>query len=81
MFTPETPKGAQVRHVRPSSRIACAGSWVVHLAAVLLAWDVVLSVPDGRGDVNGLLVATAAGGLGLALIGDWLRHHEGGRRW
>lgn len=67
--------------MRPSSRIACAVSWVVFLVAVLLAWDKVLSVPDGRGDVNGLLVATVAGGLGLALLGDWLRHHESGRRW
>jgi hypothetical protein len=39
-----------------------------------------LSVPDGRGDVSGLLVATVDGGLGLALLEDWLRHHASGQR-
>lgn len=62
--------------MRPSSRVAFAISWVVFAAAVVLAWRKVLAVPDGRGDITGLVVATLAGALGLALLGDWLRRYE-----
>lgn len=49
---------------------------LVFAAAAVLAWRKGLSVPRGRGDVNGLLVATLAEALGPALLGDWLRCHE-----
>lgn len=65
--------------VRPSSRVAFTISWIVFALTVVLAWRKVLAVPDGRGDVNGLLVATVAGALALALLGGWLRDHERGR--
>lgn len=55
--------------MRPSSRVAFAVAWVVFAATVVLAWRKVLAVPDGRGDVTGLFVATLAGALGLALLG------------
>jgi ABC-type sugar transport system permease subunit len=60
--------------VRPSSRVAFAISWVVFALVVVLAWRKVLAAPNG--DVNRLLVATVAGGLGLALLGAWLQDHE-----
>lgn len=62
--------------MRPSSRFAFAISWIVYAITVVLAWRKVLAVPYGRGDINGLLVATVAGGLGLALVGAWLQEHE-----
>ena len=62
--------------MRRSFRIAFAISWVVYAISVVLAWRKVLAVPDGRGDISGLLVATLAGGLGLALLGAWLRKHK-----
>jgi hypothetical protein len=65
--------------VHRSSRIAFAVSWAVYALTVVLAWRKVLAVPDGRGDVNGLLIATVAGGLGLALLGAWLQDHERSR--
>ena len=64
--------------MRPSSRVAFAVNWVSYAVTVVLAWRDVLAVPDGRGDVNGLLVATVAGALGLLLLADWLRHRESG---
>jgi hypothetical protein len=67
---------ATLRLVRPSSRVAFAMSWIVLALTIFLAWRKVLAVPDGRGDINGLLVATVAGVLGLALLGDWLRRYE-----
>jgi hypothetical protein len=68
--------GTTVRAVRPSSRVAFAVAWVVYAVTVVLAWRKVLAVPDGRGDVNGLLVATVAGFFGLALLAAWLRDYE-----
>lgn len=68
--------GPYGRGVRPSSRVAFAISWVVYLVAVVLAWRKVLAVPDGRGDISGLVVATLAGALGLALLGAWLGERE-----
>jgi hypothetical protein len=62
--------------VRRSSRIAFTISWSVYAVTVVLAWRKVLAVPGGRGDINGLLVATVAGALGLALLGAWLQDHE-----
>jgi ABC-type sugar transport system permease subunit len=62
--------------VRRSSRTAFAIAWAVYAVTVILAWRKVLAVPDGRGDINGLLVATVAGALGLALLGSWLQDHE-----
>jgi hypothetical protein len=62
--------------VRPSSRIAFGFAWGVFTLTVFLAWRKVLAVPDGRGDVNGLLVATVAGAFGLALIGAWVQERE-----
>jgi len=41
-------------------RIAFAISWLVYAVTVVLAGRKVLGVPDGCGDVNGLLVATQA---------------------
>jgi hypothetical protein len=63
----------------PLSRIAFAVASVVFAVTVVLAWRKVLAVPDGRGDITGLFVATLAGALGLALLGDWLRRYERGR--
>lgn len=68
--------GPYGRAVRPSSRVASAISWVVYFVAVVLAWQKVLAVPDGRGDIGGLVVATLAGALGLALLGAWLGERE-----
>jgi hypothetical protein len=51
-------------------------AWTVYALAVFYAGRMVLAVPDGRGDVNGLLVATLAGALGLALLMGWLQEHE-----
>lgn len=62
--------------MRPASRVAFAISWVVFAVTVVLAWRKVLGVPDGRGDVNGLLVATVAGFFGLVLLGAWLTDYE-----
>lgn len=67
---------AYVRPMRPSSRVAFAISWVVFAVTVVLAWRKVLAVPDGRGDVNGLLIATVAGAAGLVLLMVWLQDHE-----
>lgn len=53
---------------------------MVFITTVILAWRKVLAVPDGRGDVTGLFVATVAGAFGLALLGAWLSHHEGRMR-
>jgi hypothetical protein len=47
---------------------------VVFAVAVVLAWRGVLEAPNG--DINRLLVATVAGGLGLALLAAaraWLK--------
>ena len=60
--------------MQPSSRVAFRFAWGVYVCTVFLAWRKVMSVPDGN--VNGLLVATVAGGLGLALLGSWLQDHE-----
>lgn len=49
-------------------------SWVVYAVTVVLAWRKVLAVPNGN--VNGLVVATLAGFLGLGLLGSWLAEHE-----
>jgi hypothetical protein len=65
--------------VRPSSRVAFAISWVVFAAAVVLSWRKVLAVPDGRGDITGLFVATVCGAAGLTLLGAWLSHYESRR--
>lgn len=66
--------------MRPSSRVAFAISWVVYaITLVLAAWRKVPAVPDGRGDVTGLLLATVAGAAGLALLTLWLQEHERGR--
>lgn len=54
-------------------------SWVVFAAAVFLAWRKVLAVPQGRGDLTGLTIATLAGGLGLALLGDYVRRTDSRR--
>jgi hypothetical protein len=73
------PSGRTVRLVRRSSRIAFVFAWAVYALAVYFAWQKVLAVPDGRGDVTGLSVATVAGATGLALLGAWLQEHERGR--
>jgi hypothetical protein len=65
--------------VRRSSHIAFGISWLVFAVTVILAWRKVLAVPDGRGDINGLFIATVAGAAGLALLGAWLQEHERGR--
>jgi hypothetical protein len=62
--------------VRRSSRIAFAVAWAVYILAVFYAWRKVLAVPDGRGDVTGMFVATVAGAIGLALLMGWLQEHE-----
>ncbi len=62
--------------MRHSSRVAFAISWMVLGVAVVLAWRKVLAVPDGRGDITGLFVATVSGGFGLALLGAWLSWYE-----
>lgn len=62
--------------MRRSSRVAFAISWVVFVITVVLAWRKVLAVPDGRGDVTGLTVATVAGAGGLVLLMVWLQDHE-----
>lgn len=62
--------------MRTSSRVAFAVSRVVFAVAVVLAWRRVLAVPDGRGDVTGLTVATVAGAAGLVLLVVWLQEHE-----
>jgi hypothetical protein len=67
---------ATLRLVRPSSRVAFVISWLVFLVTVVLAWRKVLAVPDGRGDVTGLTVATVAGAGGLVLLMIWLQEHE-----
>jgi hypothetical protein len=65
--------------MRRSSRIAFVFAWAAYALAVCYAWRKVLAVPDGRGDVTGLFVATFAGAVGLALLGAWLQEHERGR--
>jgi hypothetical protein len=65
-----------VARVRPSSRIAFGFAWGVFTLTVSLAWRKVMSVPDGRGDVTGLTVATVAGAFGLALVGVWVQERE-----
>ena len=62
--------------MRPSSRIAFAASWLVFAVTVVLAWRKVLAVPDGRGDVTGLTVATVCGAGGLVLLMIWLQERE-----
>lgn len=65
--------------MRRSSRVAFGISWIVFGVTLLLAWQKVLAVPDGRGDVTGLFVATVCGAFGLALLGAWLQEHERGK--
>lgn len=60
--------------MRTSSRVAFVIAWLVYAVTVVLAWRKVLAVPTGN--LNGLLVATVAGFLGLALLGAWLRDYE-----
>lgn len=67
---------ATVRRVRPSSRVAFVISWLVFAVTAVLAWRKVLAVPDGRGDVTGLTIATIAGAGGLVLLMIWLQEHE-----
>lgn len=62
--------------MRRSSAIAFGFAWGVFTLTVFLAWRKVLSVPDGRGDVTGLTVATIAGAFGLAFIGAWVQDRE-----
>jgi hypothetical protein len=62
--------------VRTSSRAAFAVAWCVYAATAVLAWRKVLAVPDGRGDVTGLTVATVCGAGGLVLLMIWLQEHE-----
>lgn len=59
-----------------SSATAFGIAWGVFLAVTFYAWEKVLSVPDGRGDVRGLLVATVAGAFGLAFIGVWVQDRD-----
>lgn len=59
-----------------SSAIAFGVAWGVFLCVTFYAWEKVLSVPDSRGDVRGLLVATVAGAFGLAFIGVWVQDRE-----
>lgn len=63
--------------MQTSSRVAFVISSIVFLAAVVLAFREVAGRDSGN--VAGLLVATLAGALGLALLGDWLRRYEGRR--
>lgn len=51
-------------------------SWCVFAVAVVLSFRKVLAVPEGRGDITGLVIATVAGGLGLALLGDFVRRRD-----
>jgi hypothetical protein len=62
--------------VRTSSRVAFAVAWCVYGVTVVLAWRKVLAVPDGRGDVIGLTVATVCGAGGLVLLMIWLQEYE-----
>lgn len=64
------------RVMRTSSRVAFAVAWCVYATAVVLAWRKVLAVPDGRGDITGLFVATVCGAAGLVLLRAWLQEHE-----
>ncbi len=73
------PRTGYLAAVRRSSRIAFVILWVVYATVVVVAWRKVLAVPDGRGDINGLAVATVAGALGLALLRAWLQEHKRGR--
>lgn len=56
-----------------STRIAFAVCLPVFAAVVFLSWRKVLAVPDGRGDITGLLVATICGTAGLTLLAIWLQ--------
>lgn len=47
--------------MRQSSHVAFGFAWGVFTLTVFLAWRKVLAVPDGRGDIRRLLVATARG--------------------
>ena len=53
-----------------------AVSWVVYAAYGHSRLAQGVAAPDGRGDVNGLLVATVAGALALLLLGAWLQMRE-----
>lgn len=65
-----------MRCVRTSSRVAFAIAWAVFLAADIYVWRRVLAVPDGRGDVTGLFVATVCGAAGLGLLMAWMQERE-----
>lgn len=62
--------------MRRSSQIAFAIAWTVFLASVVLVWRRIAAVPDGRGDVTGLVVMTVCGAVGLALLMGWLQDYE-----
>jgi hypothetical protein len=70
------PPRSTVRLVRRSSRIAFVFAWAVYAVAVFYAWRKVLAVPDGRGDITGLFIATFTGAIGLVLLMAWLQEHE-----
>ena len=54
--------------MRRSTRLAFAICWPVFAVMAFLAWRKVLAVPDRRGDITGLLVATICGNAGLTLL-------------
>jgi hypothetical protein len=62
--------------VRRSSRVAFAIAWAVFLAFVVLVWRRIAAVPEGRGDVTGLVVMAACGAAGLMLLMAWLQDRE-----
>lgn len=70
------PRWGYGRRVRRSSAIAFGFAWGVFVAVTFYAWERVLSVPDGRGDLRGLSVATVAGAFGLAFIGAYVQDRE-----
>ena len=59
--------------MRRLTRLAFAICWPVFAVTVFLAGRKVLAVPDGRGDITGLLVATICGTAGLSLLAIWLQ--------
>lgn len=73
-----TPQDAQLVQLGAASVVACAAIAIGFASggftlAVFLAWRKVVGVPDGRGDVTGLVVATVAGAFGLAIVGAWVQ--------
>jgi hypothetical protein len=54
--------------MRRSSKVALLLGWPALAAVIVLAWRRQLGLQDG--DASALVVATIAGPIGLALVGD-----------